>query len=77
MLPCYLQGFIDTLFNGDRGHHDNELAHPEPLIQLKQGAQIDIGFPRPSFHLDGEIPTDKLIRRGQFISQLHLLGIGQ
>ena len=55
MLLRDLQRLVNALFDGHRGHDDDELGKAVAPVQLKNGAQINIGFASAGFHLHREI----------------------
>jgi hypothetical protein len=46
---------IDAFLDRHRRHHDDELGEAVALVQLEDGAQIDVGLAGAGLHLHGEI----------------------
>lgn len=45
-----VEGLLHALADGDGGHHNDKLAPAVPLVQLKHGFDVDVGFARARFH---------------------------
>ena len=77
MVGHHFNRLVDALFNGDRRHHDGELGKAVLPVQLKDGAEIDIGFAGAGFHFHGEIRGFQLVGRPQAMPPLHLPQVRQ
>ena len=55
MLPHHLDALEHALADRDARHDDDEFLEAISLVQFKDSAQIDVGFARAGFHLDGKI----------------------
>lgn len=50
MIHGDVEGLFHALADGDGRHHHDELAPTIPLVQLKHGFDVDVGFARACFH---------------------------
>ena len=55
MFLHHLERFVNTLFDGDGRHNDDELVEAVTLVQLEHRAQINVGLARAGLHLNGEV----------------------
>ena len=72
-----LQSLVHTLLDGHRGHHDHELGKAVALVELEDGAQINIGLARSGLHLHREVARTQGGVDRQSIAQLHRLQVFQ
>jgi hypothetical protein len=77
VLRRHLNGVIDALLDRHRGHHDDELGEAVALVQLEDGAQIDVGLARAGLHLHGEVPGRERGRGGEAVAELNGVQVGQ
>ena len=75
MVLGYLDCLVDTLFDSDRGHHDNELVKAKALVQLKNRAQVHVGLAGAGLHLHGEVAGGECRRGRQAIANLDLVQV--
>ena len=76
MLPHHLDALEHALADRDARHDDDEFLEAVALVQFKYRAQIDVGFARAGFHLDGKIQAGvvrplKLGRHFDVVSRLN------
>ena len=70
-----LEGLVDAFLDRNRRHDDDELREPEPLVQLEDGAQVDVRLARAGLHLHREVRRVQVSRRGQPIAELDLVEV--
>ena len=61
MLLSDLKGFVDTLPDGHRRHHDNKFGKAVLAVQLKDSLGVNVGLAGSGFHLNAKLAV---LRRG-------------
>ena len=72
MVAGDLERFVGAFLDRDGRHDNHEFGEAIFLIELKDGAQIDIGFACARLHLDGEIARLQQCFLRQAIAKLHI-----
>ena len=72
-----LEGFVDTLLDGDRWDDNDELGEAETAVQLEYCPKVDVGLARACLHLDREVARRERIRRPEAVAKLDVVKIGQ
>ena len=76
MILRDLERLVDAFLDRDRRHDDHELGEAVELVQLKDRAQVDVGFARAGLHLDREVAGRQRRGRRQAIAELNILQVG-
>ena len=79
VFPGNLQGLGHAFFDGNAGHHDDELLEAVRFVQLKDGTQVDISLAGAGLHLNIKIVNVLFQRLGlrQAVAQLNRLEVFQ
>src|ERR1700730_8793549 len=75
VLLRHVDAFEHTLANGDARHHDDEFLESVSLVQLEDGAKIDVSLARAGLHLDRELTPLKGGDLLDFVGLLHGLDV--
>ena len=76
MLLSDLKGLVDTLPDGHRRHHDDELSEAVFAVQFKNGLGVDIGLAGAGFHFNAKLHIPGSIGQGQVVPLLDSVHIG-
>ena len=77
MLFRDLKRLVNSLLDSHRWNHDDELRKAVALVQLEDGAQINVGLAGAGFHLHSEIARGQRGGRPQAITNLDVPEIGE
>ena len=72
-----LERFVDTLFNRNRRHDDDEFVETVAFIQLENRAQVDVRLAGPRLHLYGKVTGVQGVRGWHAVAKLDILQVLQ